>query len=109
MNPLLSTPTTTSMFLPANGLTMASMVERKPPRSRKSGVISKKLMPALGKSGTNRIFDFNESIAVGSPRHREGAETAGRRSLGGFHLRDASARWSAAQGLLESKHGLEVA
>src|SRR5262245_65467515 len=79
MNPRLSTPMTRSMPAFSNGPAIASIVERNPSRSRSSVVMSKKLIPALGKSGTERILSFNDSIWL--PHDRERVIGAGRRQL----------------------------
>jgi hypothetical protein len=70
MNPRLSMPTTTSMFAVSKGTARAAIVERKPSLSRSSVVMSKKLMPALGKSGTLRTIDLSESVVSTSMSKR---------------------------------------
>ena len=64
MNPRDSIPATLVMLLVRNGSTRASMVFCRARADFRSGVMSLKMIPGFGKSGTSRMKRFSSSPAV---------------------------------------------
>src|SRR3954464_14936355 len=62
MNPRLSAPTTRSMFFPRYGLASSSTASARPEGSARSGAMSRKRMPGLGKSRMSRISRLSRSV-----------------------------------------------